>query len=141
VIRFLVSSIISASAIWLVTFLVPAVTLTPYGGDGLWQTIGSYLLVGAIFGLINAIIAPVVKVLAFPLYVLTFGLISFVINGALLLFVAWLSTEIGADILTIDGFTSEGLTIESLGWAILASIIISVSSFFARAIFKAARIL
>jgi putative membrane protein len=141
VIRFLVSSIISAGAIWLVTFLIPAVTLTPYGGDGMWQTIGSYLLVGAIFGLINAIIAPVVKVLAFPLYVLTFGLISFVINGALLLFVAWLSTEIGADILTIDGFTSEGLTIESMGWAILASIIISISSFFARAIFKAARIL
>ena len=140
-IRFLVSSIISAGAIWLVTFLIPAVTLTPYGGDGLWQTIGSYLLVGAIFGLINAIIAPIVKVLAFPLYVLTFGLISFVINGALLLFVAWLSTEIGADILTIDGFTSEGLTIESLGWAILASIIISISSFVARAIFKAARIL
>ncbi len=140
-IRFLVSSIISAGAIWLVTFLIPAVTLTPYGGDGLWQTIGSFLLVGAIFGLINAIIAPVVKVLAFPLYILTFGLISFVINGALLLFVAWLSTEIGADILTIDGFTSEGLTIESLGWAILASIIISISSFLARAIFKAARIL
>lgn len=140
-IRFLVSSIISAGAIWLVTFLIPAVTLTPYGGDGLWQSIGSFLLVGAIFGLINSIIAPVVKVLAFPLYVLTFGLISFVINGALLLFVAWLSTEIGADILTIDGFTSEGLTVESLGWAILASIIISISSFFARAIFKAARIL
>lgn len=140
-IRFLVSSIISAGAIWLVTFLIPAVTLTPYGGDGLWQTIGSFLLVGAIFGLINAIIAPVVKVLAFPLYVLTFGLISFVINGALLLFVAWLSTQIGADILTIDGFTSEGLTIESLGWAILASVIISISSFLARAIFKAARIL
>jgi putative membrane protein len=141
VIRFLVSSIISAGAIWLVTFLIPAVTLTPYGGDGLWQTIASYLLVGAIFGLINAIIAPVVKVLALPLYILTFGLISFVINGALLLFVAWLSTQIGADILTIEGFTSEGLTIESLGWAILASIIISISSFFARAIFKAARIL
>jgi putative membrane protein len=141
VIRFLVSSIISAGAIWLVTFLIPAVTLTPYGGDGLWQTIGSFLLVGAIFGLINAIIAPVVKVLAFPLYVLTFGLISFVINGALLLFVAWVSTQIGADILTIEGFTSEGLTIESMGWAILASIIISISSFFARAIFKAARLL
>ncbi len=140
-IRFLVSSIISAGAIWLVTFLIPAVTLTHYGGDGLWQTIGSYLLVGAIFGLINAIIAPVVKVLALPLYLLTFGLISFVINGALLLFVAWLSTQIGADILTIEGFTSEGLTIDSLGWAILASVIISLSSFLARAIFTAARIL
>ena len=135
-IRFLVSSIINAGALWLVTYLIPAVNLTPYGGDGLWQTLGSFLLVGAIFGLVNAIIAPVVKVLAFPLYIITFGLISFVINGALLLFVAWLSNQIGADILTIDGFTSEGLTIESMGWAILASIIISIFSFFARGIFK-----
>lgn len=139
--RFLASTIINAGALWVVTLVIPAVTLTPYGGDGLWQTIGSFLLIGAIFGLVHAIIAPVVKVLAFPLYILTFGLISFVINGALLLFVAWLSAQIGQDFLTIDGFTSEGLTIESLGWAILASIIISISSFFARAIFKAARIL
>ena len=139
--RFLASTIINAGALWVVTLVIPAVTLTPYGGDGLWQTIGSFLLIGAIFGLVHAIIAPVVKVLEFPLYILTFGLISFVINGALLLFVAWLSAQIGQDFLTIDGFTSEGLTIESLGWAILASIIISISSFFARAIFKAARIL
>jgi putative membrane protein len=141
VIRFVVSTIINALALWVATQLIPAITLTPYGGDGLWQTIGSFALIGAIFGLVHAIIAPVVKVLAFPLYVLTFGLISFVINGALLLFVAWLSSQIGEDLLTIDGFTSEGLTIESLGWAILASVIISISSFFARGIFKVTGIL
>jgi putative membrane protein len=141
VIRFVISTIINAGALWVSTQLIPAITLTPYGGDGLWQTIGSFLLIGAIFGLVHAIIAPVVKVLAFPLYVLTLGLISFVINGALLLFVAWLSSQIGDDLLTIDGFTSEGLTIESMGWAILASVIISISSFFARGIFKVAGIL
>jgi putative membrane protein len=141
VIRFLASTIINAGAIWVVTLLIPAVSLTPYGGDGLWQTIGSFLLIGAIFGLVHAIIAPVVKVLALPLYVLTFGLISFVINGALLLFVAWLSAQIGDDLFTIEGFTSEGLSIESMGWAILASIIISISSFFARGIFKVTGIL
>jgi putative membrane protein len=141
VIRFLASTIINAGAIWVVTLLIPAVSLTPYGGDGLWQTIGSFLLIGAIFGLVHAIIAPVVKVLALPLYILTFGLISFVINGALLLFVAWLSAQIGDDLLTIEGFTSEGLSIESMGWAILASIIISISSFFARGIFKVTGIL
>lgn len=135
-IRFVISTIINSLALWVATLLIPAITLTPYGGDGVWQTIGSFLLIGAIFGLVHAIIAPVVKVLAFPLYVLTFGLISFVINGALLLFVAWLSSQIGEDLLTIDGFTSEGLTIESLGWAILAAIIVSISSFFARGIFK-----
>jgi putative membrane protein len=141
VIRFVISTIINAGALWVATLVIPAITLTPYGGDGVWQTIGSFLLIGAIFGLVHALIAPVVKVLAFPLYILTFGLISFVINGALLLLVAWLSSQIGEDFLTIDGFTSEGLTIESMGWAILASIIISISSFLGRWIFRVTGIL
>jgi putative membrane protein len=140
-IRFFVSTSINALALWIATILIPAITLTPYGGEGLWQRIGSFLLVGAIFGLVNAIIAPIIKVLAFPLYILTFGLISLVINGALLLFVAWLSSQIGSDIFTIDGFTSEGLTIESMGWAILGAVIISIASLIGRWIFKILRIL
>ena len=140
-IRFFVSTSINALALWVETILIPAITLTPYGGEGLWQRIGSFLLVGAIFGLVNAIIAPIIKVLAFPLYILTFGLISFVINGALLLFVAWLSSQIGSDIFTIDGFTSEGLTVESMGWAILGAAIISIASFIGRWLFKVLRIL
>ena len=140
-IRFFVSTSINALALWVATILIPAITLTPYGGEGLWQRIGSFLLVGAIFGLVNALIAPIIKVLAFPLYILTFGLISFVINGALLLFVAWLSSQIGSDIFTIDGFTSEGLTIESMGWAILGAVIISIASLIGRWIFKILRIL
>lgn len=140
-IRFLISTIINALALWVATTIIPAITLTPYGGTGLWETIGSFMLVGAIFGLVNSIIAPVIKVLAFPLYILTFGLISFVINGSLLLLVAWVSSLIGQDLLTIDGFTSEGLSVESLGWAILASIVISIASFVGRWIFKLAKIL
>lgn len=140
-IRFLISTTINALALWVATTIIPAITLTPYGGTGLWETIGSFMLVGAIFGLVNSIIAPVIKVLAFPLYILTFGLISFVINGSLLLLVAWVSSLIGQDLLTIDGFTSEGLSVESLGWAILASIVISIASFVGRWIFKLAKIL
>jgi len=140
-IRFFVSTSINALALWVATILIPAITLTPYGGEGLWQRIGSFLLVGAIFGLVNAIIAPIIKVLAFPLYILTFGLISFVTNRALLLFVAWLSSQIGSDIFTIDGFTSEGLTVESMGWAILGAVIISIASMIGRWIFKILRIL
>jgi putative membrane protein len=140
-IRFFVSTSINALALWVATIVIPAITLTPYGGEGLWQTIGSFLLVGAIFGLVNAIIAPIIKVLAFPLYILTFGLIAFVINGALLLFVAWLSSQIGSDIFTIDGFTSEGLTVESMGWAILGAAIISIASFIGRWVFKILKIL
>jgi putative membrane protein len=138
--RFLISSFVNAVGLWVATTLVPAVKLTPYGGDGIWQTIGSFLLIGAVFGLINAIIAPVIKVLAFPLYIITFGLIAFVINGALLLLVAWISTQLGADVFSIAGFTSEGLAIESLGWAILAALIMSISSFFTRTVLKILKI-
>jgi putative membrane protein len=139
--RFLISTIINGLGIWLVSAIIPGIGLKPYGGNELWQLIATLLVIGAIFGLINSIIAPVIKVIAFPLYILTFGLISFVINGALLLLVAWISQQLSPDTFTIDGFTSEGLEIESFGWAILASIIISICSFIGRGIFKALRIL
>jgi putative membrane protein len=145
-VRFLVSTVINALGLWAVTLCIPAIKLTPYGasdpnGPELWQTIASFLLVGAVFGFVNGIIAPVIKVLALPLYILTFGLISFLINGALLLFVAWLSQLWGNGVFTIYGFNQEGLTVESLGWAILGSIVMSITAFFARAVFKTMRLL
>jgi len=139
--RFLVSTVINAVGLWLTTLLIKQIHLTPYGGTGLWQSIGSFLFVGLIFGLVNGIIAPVVKVLAFPLYILTFGLISLVINGALLIFVAWLSQLFGAHIFSIEGFTKEGLTVASMGWAVLAAVVMSIFSFITRSIFKALRLL
>ncbi len=139
--RLLVGTVINALGLWITTMVIPAVHLKPYGGDGLWPSIGSYLFIGLIFGLVSATIAPVVKVLALPLYILTFGLISLVINGALLLLVAWLSQQFGANIFAIDGFTKEGLTVASLGWAILAALVMSVASFLARAVFKGLRLL
>lgn len=138
--RFLVSTIVNAVGLWVATLVIPQIQLTPYGGTGLWETIGSFLVIGAIFGLVNAIIGPVIKIIAFPLYIITFGLISFVINGFLLLMVAWLSNFLGADVFSIDGFTSEGLEIASLGWAILAALVMSIASFFTRTVLKILKI-
>ncbi len=106
----------------------------------MWETMASFLVIGALFGIVNAIIGPVIKILAFPLYIITFGLISFVINGFLLLLVAWLSNLLGADVFAIDGFTSEGLEIASLGWAILAALVMSIASFFTRSVLKVLKI-
>ena len=138
--RFLVSTIVNAVGLFVATSLVPQVNITPYGGDGVWETIASFLLIGAMFGIVNAVIAPVIKVLAFPLYIITFGLIAFVINGAMLLLVAWLSGLIGSEILTIEGFNSKGLTIDSLGWAILAAIVMSIASFLTRSVLRILKI-
>ena len=140
-VRFLVSTVINALGLWAVTLCIPAIKLTPYGGTEIWQAIASFLLVGMVFGFVNGISATVIKVLALPLYILTFGLISFLINGALLLFVAWISQLWGNGVFTIYGFSTEGLSIESLGWAILGSIVMSITAFFARAVFKVLRLI
>ena len=63
-VRFLVSTVINALGLWAVTLCIPAIKLTPYGGIELWQIIGSFLLVGAVFGFVNGIIAPVIKFVA-----------------------------------------------------------------------------
>jgi putative membrane protein len=139
--RFLISTIINGLGIWLVSAIIPGIGLKPFGGTELWQLIATLLVIGAIFGLVNSIIAPVIKVIAFPLYILTFGLISFVINGALLLLVAWISQQLSPGTFTIDGFMPDDVAFESLGLAILASIVLSICSFIARGIFKALRIL
>jgi putative membrane protein len=117
------------------------VQLRPYGGTDLTNLLLTLLVIGAIFGLINAVIAPVIKIIAIPLYIITFGLISFVINGALLLLVAWISQQLSPETFTIDGFTAQGLAITSLGWAILAALVMSVCSFIGRGLFKAMKIL
>lgn len=139
--RFLVGTVINSLGLWLVTFLIPAIKIDPWGGTSPWNLAASFLFVGMIFGLVTAIVAPVIKVLALPLYILTFGLISLVINGALLLFVAWLSSSIKAGIFSIDGASLSGVESAALGWAILGAVVMSLSTFLARAAFKAMKIL
>lgn len=138
--RFLITSIVNAVGLFVATSLIPQVQVVPYGGTGLWENVGTFLVLGALFGIVNAVVAPVIKVLAFPLYIITFGLIAFVINGAMLLFTAWLSRLIGVEVLSIEGFTREGLAIESLGWAILAAIVMAIASFFTRFVLKILKI-
>jgi putative membrane protein len=139
--RFLVATVINAFGLWVVTALIPAIHLVPYGGTETWQYVLSYLTVALIFGLVNSIIAPVIKIIALPAYILTFGLISFVINGALLLLVAWISGFLNFGVFKIDGFTSAGLSITSLGWAIVASLILSATAFVTRGALRLFRIL
>jgi hypothetical protein len=55
--------------------------------------------------------------------------------------VAWISQQLSPETFTIEGFTSQGLAITSLGWAILAALVMSVCSFIGRGLFKAMKIL
>ncbi len=56
-IRFLVGTVINAIGLWVVTLCIPAIKLNPYGGTDFWSIAGSFLVVGAVFGLVSAIVA------------------------------------------------------------------------------------
>jgi putative membrane protein len=76
---------------------------------------GTYLWIGLIFGVVNAIVGPVLRLLSLPFVVLTLGLFLLVINAALLGLTAALS-----DRLAVDGFGTAligGLILALVGWA------------------------
>ncbi|MGA0567676.1 phage holin family protein [Rathayibacter sp. KR2-224] len=116
--RFLLKLIINAFALWVTTLIVTGVTVKSYDqNDGQWPLILTYLLLALIFGIVNGIVGTVIRIVAFPLYVLTLGLVSLIVNGLLLLIVSWISDAMGFG-LHVNGFW-EGV------WAALILAIIS----------------
>jgi putative membrane protein len=114
--RFIVKVIVVAFAMWLTTLIVAGVNVVPYE-DTTLAAVLTYLLVGLIFGLVNAFVGTFVRIIAFPLYVLTLGLISFIVNGLLLLLVAWISSLMGF-----------GLVIDGFWWGVLGAIVLGLIS-------------
>jgi putative membrane protein len=56
--------------------------------------IGTLLAVAAIFGLVNAVLRPIIKTIGCGLYVLTLGLIAIVVNAALLMLTSWIAEQL-----------------------------------------------
>lgn len=113
--RFFSRLVINAIALWVTTLIVPGVHVVAFGGGGVVQTVLTYLLVAFVFGLVNAIIGTLIRIVAFPIYILTLGLISFVVNAILLMIVAGISTAIGF-----------GLHVDSFGWGVVGAIVLAI---------------
>lgn len=92
-----------AFSMWIATLIVPGITI--HGG------VGTYLWVALLFGLINSVLGSVIKVLTFPVSIVTFGLFIFVVNASMLSLTARWSEK-----LDVTGFWS----------ALFASLIITV---------------
>ena len=79
---FLIRLLVNAAALWAATRLVTGVTYT----GALMPFIG----VALVFGVVNAVIRPILKFLTFPFYIFTFGLFAFVVNGLM----PWLTSSL-----------------------------------------------
>ncbi len=90
----------SALAVWLSTLIISGIKITT---ESAWGTIGTAVLVAIIFGVVNAVIKPIVKLVGCGLYVLTLGLIALVVNGLLFWLVSWIAGSLGVPF-RVDNF-------------------------------------
>jgi len=104
----------TAVGVWVAT-LLPGIALIT---ASTLERIGTLLAVALVFGVVNAVVKPVAKIVGCVLYLITLGLIGLVVNALLFLLTGWLSDQIGLPF-AVDGF-----------WpAFLAAIIVSLVTF------------
>lgn len=114
--RFIIRVVVNAFALWVVSLIEPLrVSVTPFAPGETTQLVITLLAVAAVFAIVNTVIGSVIRVLAFPLYILTLGLVSLLINGFLLWLTAWFTQWWG-----------WGLTVESFWLGVVAAIVIAI---------------
>jgi len=89
--RFLLRVLFSAAALGVATWAVSGITLPAASG---WSKAGTLLVVALIFGIINATLKPLIKVVGCAFYVLTLGLVALVVNGLLLWLTSWVAGKL-----------------------------------------------
>jgi putative membrane protein len=82
--------VITAVSLWIATLLIEGIELTTDSWPG---KVGTLLAVAAIFGIVNAILRPIIKTIGCGLYVLTLGFIAIVVNGLLFLLTSWIAGQ------------------------------------------------
>jgi putative membrane protein len=116
-VQFFLRAALTGVALWIVTLLVDGISFV--GGDDTLQRAGVIFVVAVIFGLVNAIIKPIVKLISLPLYIVTLGLFHVVVNALML----WITSRI------TENTTHWGLAIDDFWWtAIWAAIVLSIVS-------------
>jgi putative membrane protein len=82
---------ISAVALWIATLVLPGITISSSTFLG---KVGTLAVIAVIFGVINAVLRPIIKIFGCWAYILTLGLMAIVVNGALFLLTSWVAEQL-----------------------------------------------
>jgi putative membrane protein len=119
-VAFLIRIVATAIALWVATIL-PGIDLT---GDSLLVNALTIIAVAVIFGLINAFLKPVIKLVGCVFYVLTLGLIALVVNALLFMLTGWIADQLDLPF-EVDGFWPAfwgAIVVGVVAWAITLAI-------------------
>jgi putative membrane protein len=117
---FVVGTIVTAIAFFILTRFLPQ--FVSYDGD----LIG-LVVISVVFGVVNGLIGPIVRLMALPIRMATLGLVGFLINAGLLLLTAWITSLMNFD-LKVGDFPPTLLSIDTLVGAIVGAIVLSLVS-------------
>jgi putative membrane protein len=106
---------VSAAAFWLATWILPGITLST---DSIPKAAGTLVAVAVIFGVVNAVLRPIIKTVGCGLYILTLGLVAIVVNGLLFLLASWIAGELDLPFHVDDFWPS----------AVLGALIVGIAS-------------
>ena len=118
----LIKVLINAAALWIAVEVIPDNLLSFDFGADWWKL----LAVALVFALVNSYLRPIVRLLALPVRLMTMGLVSFVINAAMLLVVAFVSDQL--DLGFRVGDFPPDFTIDTILGALVGSVVISIAS-------------
>jgi putative membrane protein len=114
--NFVVKTVANAAALFVAIWLLQDITL---GGDSTGRKALTLIIVAVVFGLVNFVVKPIVKVISFPLFIFTLGLITLVVNALMLLLTSWLAGTLSLPF-HVEGFWTAvlgGLIISIVAWA------------------------
>jgi putative membrane protein len=112
--RLLLGLLINTAALWIADSFVEGIHLIPFG-SGEANLVLSYAAVAAVFGIVNAVIGNFIRIVAFPLYLLTLGLVALLVNASLLMLVSQATPYMGF-----------GLVIDDFSWGVIGALVMSL---------------
>ncbi|MEV6526524.1 phage holin family protein [Longispora sp. NPDC051575] len=113
---FIIRTIVTAVAVWVASLLVSGIQV----GESGWKKVGTLLLVALIFGLINAVIKPIIQTIGCAFYALTLGLVALVVNALLFWLTSWIADKIDLPF-HITGFWAAfwgGIIVAIVSWVL-----------------------
>ncbi len=102
--------------------VLPA-SMVSFSGDNV-----QLVVLAILFGLVNSFIKPVVKILSFPISMMTLGLFGLVVNAGMLLLVAYVADTMAGIKFTVGGFPAGGITADTIVGAVVASVALGIIS-------------
>ena len=90
---FLIKTGINAVALWVAALVLSGITLV-HSGETASSKVITVIAVALIFGIINAIVRPIVKFFSLPFLIVTLGLFTFIINAIMLELLSWVSGKL-----------------------------------------------